>query len=132
MSITTEAAQQWYCCRWRGHGDILTKASGDDRRSDRTALPPFETKAWLDKPSELRPKLASGVEDALSWLESELDKVGPELREDGGWERYKGYLPSVKQRLGIGRDVTWGLWLKDGAHVVLALVAPIREQQGQP
>lgn len=124
MTTTNDAAQQWYCCRWSGHGDILTKASGDDRRSERTSLPPFETKAWLHKPSELRPKLVSTMDEALDWLATELDKVGPQIKGHGEYERYKSYLPNLAHRMKCGKDISWGLWLKDGTFVALALVAP--------
>lgn len=114
----------WFCGRWVGHGDVLNKATDADRRNPNVAVPPFETCEWVNKPSEMRAATVHTDDEALTWLADQLDHFAPRLAP-GEAERYREYLPNVRHRLGLRRNITWQFWLSDKATcVALSLVTP--------
>ncbi|GIG69729.1 hypothetical protein [Phytomonospora endophytica] len=110
---------QWICHRWRGHGDVLNKATDADRRNPLTNLPPLITSEWLNKPRELRAKTCATADDAVAWLETEVNAVSPQIKEPGAWSRFTTSIEDFRDRLTAFRPVTVSYWLVDNTRLDL-------------
>ncbi|WP_248961264.1 hypothetical protein [Sphaerisporangium perillae] len=112
---------------WTGPGEEQSR-EGERRPSHpefrTSALPPMRTCDWLLKPAGRIDASPATVADALDWLAGRYRAAEPSFLDPASEARIglDFRLKGAEESLVHGVDVQWGIWLRAGRYVTLAVI----------